>query len=211
MTAYFAPCLRNICELSTEANLLLRRCIKSWLASPAIVDIATAVGAVPGSLLSDFESYDDVAQEADILTRDTMFEWLESASSRFRIQLPNLAKTIAAVARRLASEASAERAFYAMRLTFTPERASMWPESVVMAVQALSFAKPSVLHALHHWKSHSASLLFSVHDHREAEHREQIDADATQAAGAAPLDDAVVQARSIARVNAVQAVILLIG
>ena len=171
MTAYFAPCMRGLSALG-DPTLIVRihECIKSWLRSQAVVDIANAAGASPSALLTEFASYNNKPY-ANVLNRATMFEWLEAPSSSFVVKCPNLSKTVAAVAKRLASEASAERAFYAMRLTYTPERASMWPETVDMRVRALSFAKPAVQRALNDFKSEDD--LF-----RDPEAREEINVDA---------------------------------
>ena len=132
---------------------------------------------------------------------------LERKSSPFVVSCPNLSKTIAAVVRRLASEASAERAFYAMRLTFTPERASMWPESVAMAVRALSFAKPSVQRALHFSKPETDEVVGNTRTHIDVDSLRPAAAAAPPAA--APADEEI--ARSVARINACQAIVQMIS
>ena len=141
ITCYFAQCDRGLYQ-DTAALKALKELIIGWLRTKAVTELASAITS-PAALEQEFLSYHEgrhnVGAHNQAMTRAAYDEYL--TTSQFALNCPHLAKVVRSISLRIASEASAERLFYAMRLTFTPERASLWPESVAASVRCLSFAR----------------------------------------------------------------------
>ena len=143
ITAFFCPCRRDLHELGNENRHHLERAIRSWFESKVVREMIShfegTSHAMVTSELSVFLSAVFVPERPERLTRESFKQFLlDSAESKRYAKLFHVVRLISL---RLASEASAERAFKAMRLTYTDQRASMWPETVAASTQVLTFAK----------------------------------------------------------------------
>jgi hypothetical protein len=190
IASYFAPIKLGLAQ--TPHGPALAALMRKWLCTRALKELAAKLGLSPTMLPAEFDNHarTQFNERAEALSRASYASFLADRTALF----PNLFGLLVHLVGLVSGEASAERAFHALRLTVGDNRASLSSESVDAAVRMVFFARHIEDVALNH------PYRREFPDIDEEPEPQPVNVDEAELAGQAPHNDAANAAVAAERV-----------